>query len=411
MQALATDDHHWPNEGISRVPGWVYSAPDVFAREQERIFKGRSWCYVCLEAEIPNAGDFRRSYIGGKVVLAVRRKDGGVSVVLNRCAHRGAEFCSAKRGNKQEFVCPYHEWTYDLEGNLIGVPFRRGYQKQGGMPADFKPEENGLVKLEVASRHGVVFASFDHDIESFEDYLGEKMLGYFDRVFDGRKLTILGYERQRIPANWKLMMENIKDPYHASLLHVFLVSFGLFRMDQKSQVQMDPTGRHCVLVNRKGEQSANVATSEMRNFKADFKLNDPRLLDPVREFPGDATVVMQTLWPNLIIQQQSNTLAVRQVVPIDEGHHDLAWTFFGYENDDAAMRQRRLRQANLMGPAGFVSIDDSEAMMISQTGIAASPEKPLLVEMGGREVDDAEHTITEVAIRGFYQHYREVMGY
>src|SRR6185437_5363422 len=255
MQALATDDRHWPNEGISRVPGWVYSAPDVFAREQERIFKGRSWCYVCLEAEIPNAGDFRRSYIGGKVVLAVRRKDGGVSVVLNRCAHRGAEFCSAKRGNKQEFVCPYHEWTYDLEGNLIGVPVRRGYQKQGGMPADFKPEENGLVKLEVASRHGVVFASFDHDIESFEDYLGEKMLGYFDRVFDGRKLTILGYERQRIPANWKLMMENIKDPYHASLLHVFLVSFGLFRMDQKSQVQMDPTGRHCVLVNRKGEQS------------------------------------------------------------------------------------------------------------------------------------------------------------
>src|SRR3954471_23230127 len=198
MQALAMEDRHWPNEGISRVPGWVYSAPDVFAREQERIFGGRSWCYVCLEAEIPNPGDFRRSYIGGKVVLAVRRKDGGVSVVLNRCAHRGAEFCSAKRGNKQEFVCPYHEWTYDLEGNLIGVPFRRGYQKQGGMPADFKPEDNGLQKLKVAVRNGVIFASFDHATESFEDYLGPKMVEYFDRVFDGRKLTILGYERQRI---------------------------------------------------------------------------------------------------------------------------------------------------------------------------------------------------------------------
>jgi salicylate 5-hydroxylase large subunit len=202
---------------------------------------------------------------------------------------------------------------------LIGVPFRRGYRGQGGMPADFRLEEHGLQRLSVACRHGVVFASFSSDPEPFDRYLGETMLGYFDRVFAGRELVVLGYLRQRIPSNWKLMFENIKDPCHASLLHVFLVTFGLFRLDQKSAIEMDATGRHGVLVSRRGEQQENEATRQMRAFKPNFALRDPRLLEPEREFSGEVTVVMQTLWPNLIVQQQSNTLAMRQIVPIDAG--------------------------------------------------------------------------------------------
>jgi salicylate 5-hydroxylase large subunit len=138
-------------------------------------------------------------------------------------------------------------------------------------------------------------------------------------------------------------------------------------------------------------------------------LHDPRLLDPVREFPGDATVMMQTVWPNLIVQQQSNTLAMRQIVPIDARHFDLAWTFFGYVHDTPEMRQRRLRQANLMGPAGLVSLDDSEAMLLSQAGIDGNEAAECVAEMGGRAVHDEPHMVTETAIRGFYQHYRRVM--
>ena len=140
---------------------------------------------------------------------------------------------------------------------------------------------------------------------------------------------------------------------------------------------MDDTGRHAVLVSRRGAQETNEATAQMRAFKANFALRDPRLLDPVREFPGDATVVMQTLWPNLIVQQQSNTLAMRQIVPLDARSFDLAWTFFGYADDTPEMRQRRLRQANLMGPAGLVSLDDSEAMLLSQAGIDGNDDADL----------------------------------
>lgn len=400
----------WPAEGHARVPNWVYTDPEIFAREQARIFEGPGWLYVCLEAELPKPGDFKRSQLGTRQVVAVRDEAGEIHVLVNRCAHRSSQFCIVNRGTAKEFVCPYHQWTYDLRGNLTAVPFRRGHRGQGGMPADFRLEEHGLQRLSVARRHGVVFASFAAAAEPIESYLGERMLGYFDRVFDGRALAVLGYMRQRIPSNWKLMFENIKDPYHASLLHVFLVTFGLFRLDQKSEVEMDATGRHAVLVSRRGAQQVNDATAQMRAFKANFTLHDPRILDPVREFAGDATVVMQTLWPNLIVQQQSNTLAMRQIVPIDAGTFDLAWTFFGYADDPPEMRQRRLRQANLMGPAGFVSLDDSEALLLSQAGIGPNADGECLVEMGGREVRDEPHMVTETAIRGFYRHYRAVMG-
>ena len=399
----------WPEAGSSRIPNWVYTDPEIFAREQRHIFAGPSWLYVCLESEIPKPGDFRRSRLGTIEVVAVRDGSGEVSVLVNRCAHRSAQFCSAARGSAKEFVCPYHQWTYDLTGKLLGVPFRRGFRGQGGMPADFRLEEHGLQRLAVARRHGVVFASFSAETEPLEDYLGDNMLGYFDRVFDGRELVVLGYLRQRIPSNWKLMFENIKDPYHASLLHVFLVTFGLFRLDQRSAIEMDPAGRHAVLVSRKGEQQENEATRQMRAFKSNFTLRDPRLLEPVREFPGEATVVMQTFWPNLIVQQQSNTLATRQIIPIDAGHFDLAWTFFGYADDTPEMRQRRLRQANLMGPAGLVSLDDSEAMLLSQAGIDGNDDALCVAEMGGRAVHDEPHMVTETAIRGLYQYYRRVM--
>ena len=112
--------------GLGRVPYWVYTDPEVYALEQTRIFSGPYWNYVALEAEIPKAGDFVRSHVGERPVVVVRDKTGGINVMLNRCAHRGVQFCRANWGNTRSFTCPYHQWSYDLKGNLTGVPFRRG---------------------------------------------------------------------------------------------------------------------------------------------------------------------------------------------------------------------------------------------------------------------------------------------
>ncbi len=403
-------DHlrRWPSEGSRRIPYWVYSDPDIYGREQERIFAGDNWSYVALEAELPNPGDFKRTFVGDRSVVVMRDADGAINAVENRCAHRGVQFCQRHLGNHAEIMCPYHQWTYDLKGNLIGVPFRRGVKGNGGMPAAFDLAGHGLRKLEVARRNGVVFASFGAP-PPLEDYLGPPIVELFDRVFDGRALKVLGYSRQLTPANWKLMFENIKDPYHASLLHVFLLSFGLNRVDQPNRLVIDSTGRHAASMTWRGEQKRTEDNADMRSLIEDLRLNDPSMLDPVREY-AQYTICLMTVWPNLIIQQQSNTLAMRQLVTRGPQAFELAWTFFGYADDDADMTARRLRQANLMGPSGYVSIDDSEVMAIAQQGVRAAPEAAGVIELDGYGWREEEaHGVTESEIRAFYDYYRKVM--
>lgn len=394
------------------VPHWIYTDPSVFEREQERIFDGPHWSYVALAAEVPGPGDFLRTSVGRRSVIVVRDRDGRVNVLANSCAHRGMALCLAGRGRVSNLTCPYHQWVYDLGGRLRGVPFRRGVRGRGGMPADFDPDAHGLQRFAVAERNGVVFAAAPAaDPPGLEDYLGEKMLYFFDRVFDGRELRVLGHQRHRIPANWKLVIENIKDPYHASLLHVFLVSLGLFRADQPSQVVMDPTGQHAALASRRGARSANEVTEEIGTFVEGLELADRTMLVPAKEFPDESTVVMHTLWPNLMIQQQTNTLAMRQLVPVEPGVTDLHWTYFGYADDDDEMTLRRLRQANLQGPAGLVGVDDWEVLAQNQLALSEDDGGSAVVRMGGDGTADTDHMVTEAAVRAMHGYYRRAMGW
>ncbi|MEK9971628.1 MAG: Rieske 2Fe-2S domain-containing protein, partial [Ferrovibrio sp.] len=309
----------WEAEGSSRIPFWAYTDPAVYRRELERMFYSNGhWCYVALEAELPKFGDYKISYVGERQVIVVRERDGSLNVVENRCAHRGVRFCQKPRGNARSFVCPYHQWTYKLNGDLAGLPFRQGVKKddgsvQGGMPADFDLKQHGLTKLKVATYNGLVFATFDHDAPGFEDYIGPDVLPWLNRIFDGRKLTILGTNRQRIPGNWKLMMENIKDPYHPGLLHTWFVTFGLWRADQQSRMVMDSHGRHAVMISqRNAGGEAKAVTEGVTSFKKDMALNDARLLDVVPEYWWKGpTVTMITLFPSVIIQQQVNSLSTR----------------------------------------------------------------------------------------------------
>jgi salicylate 5-hydroxylase large subunit len=191
---------------------------------------------------------------------------------------------------------------------------------------------------------------------------------------------------------------------------VFFVTFGLFRVDQPSKIRLHEGGLHAALISERGRQELTDGTRQMRSFQSDLALEDPRLLESVREFPGEATVVMHTIWPNLILQQQSNTLATRQIVPRGPDAFDLHWTFFGYADDDADMTRRRLRQANLMGPGGLVSMDDGEIVARAQEGFRAARRGAGIAEMGGRDHAECDHMVTDVALRAFYRGYRRVMG-
>ena len=409
-------DPQWAGEGTSRIPFWAYTREDLYKKELDRFFYNNHWCYVGLEAEIPNPGDFRRTVVGERSVIMVRDPDGSINVVENVCAHRGMRFCRERHGNAKDFLCPYHQWNYSLKGDLQGVPFRRGVKQDGkvngGMPQDFKLEEHGLTKLKVATRGGVVFASFDHEIESLEVFLGPTILKYFDRTFNGRQLKILGYRRQRIPGNWKLMQENIKDPYHPGLLHTWFSTFGLWRADNKSELKMDDQFRHAAMISTRGQGGNNAeVVGGVDSFKDKMTLNDTRLLDIVPEaWWGGPTAVMTTIFPSLIIQQQVNSVSTRHIQPSGHGSFDFVWTHFGFEDDTPEMQERRLIQANLFGPAGFVSADDGEVIEWSQQGFEQKPSHRTLVEMGGVDIGDSDHMVTETLIRGMYDYWRKVMG-
>jgi salicylate 5-hydroxylase large subunit len=119
---------------------------------------------------------------------------------------------------------------------------------------------------------------------------------------------------------------------------------------------------------------------------------------------------MTTIFPSLIVQQQVNSLSTRHIQPVAPGVFDFVWTHFGFADDDAAMTRRRLRQANLFGPAGFVSADDGEVIEFVQQAFEANPGARTFSELDGRDVKPTGHMVTETLIRGMYGYWREVMG-
>jgi anthranilate 1,2-dioxygenase large subunit len=403
----------WPAEGLSRIPDWVYTDQSIYEREVAKIFHGPTWNFVALECELPKTGDFVRSNVGPTPVVVSRAADGSIHAFENRCSHRAAEFCRELSGNVNEFVCPYHQWSYDLKGNLAGVPFRRGVAGKGGMPADFDTASHGPRQLHVATHRGVVFASYCDQVEPFQDYLGPEILREFEATFDGRPLKLLGHYRHTLPGNWKLYHENLRDPYHATLLHTFLVTFGLMVAGNKSLMLMDPTGRHGVMASAKSDGKAVAADTkkEMRAYKENMILADPRMMDFFPEFDSPWSVTMATIWPNLIIQREMNTLGIRHIVPNGPHEFIMKWTMFGFEGDDDEMTRHRLRQGNLMGPAGFLGIEDNEAIKFVQDGMQRVPDKEHLVMLDPDiAAGSSESLISEAAIRAMYRHWRAEMG-
>jgi anthranilate 1,2-dioxygenase large subunit len=411
--AKYTPQSKWPAEGLTRVPTWIYSDPELYAAELQQFFYGKTWNYVGLECEVPEPGSYKTSWIGERQVLLTRDADGVVHVVENRCAHRGSPVCWESRGTAKTLTCPYHQWSYDLKGNLLGLPFLRGIKGEGGMPRDFDKSKHGLRKLRVFNRGGAVWASFAMDGPEFESYAGPRIMELYDRIFSGKKLELLGYSRQKIKANWKLYHENLRDPYHATILHSFFVTFGLFRADVRMECDSPSEGRHVVTVTKYSSDTAkaqNEATQQMTNLHDNFALEDADVVRPIDEF-GDSLMAHFTLFPSVAMQQHANVFSLRHIIPRGMGEFELSWTQFGYADDTAELREARLKQANLIGPAGYVSLEDGEVVELVYGRLKNETNAALVVEMGGREVSlPTDMMVTESMIRAFYQFYRREMG-
>ncbi len=401
----------WHGPGLTRIPYAVYSGASLARREQERIFQGATWNYLCLEAELPEGGSFRTTFVGETPVVVVKDDDGEIYAFENRCAHRGALLALEKSGKVENFQCVYHAWSYSRQGDLTGVAFEKGVKGQGGMPASFCKEEHGPRKLLVARFCGLVFGSFSDEVPPIEEYLGEEICGRIERVLH-KPVQVIGRFTQALPNNWKLYVENVKDSYHASLLHLFFTTFELNRLSQKGGVIVDDSGGHHVSFSMIDPAAADASYKEqgLRSDTDKYRLKDATVLAGFQEFDDGVTLQILSVFPGFVLQQIQNCLAVRQVLPKGLDRTELNWTYIGYTDDTPEQRTVRLKQLNLVGPAGFISMEDGAVGGFVQRGIAGAQDLEAVVEMGGDETGSSEGRATETSVRGFWKAYRTYMG-
>ena len=281
------------------------------------------------------------------------------------------------------------------------------------MPADFDSSQHGLHRLNVTSHRGVVFASYVRDMEPFKDYLGPEVLKEFEATFDGRKPRLLGYYRHTLARQLEaLPRESQRFLSRHAAAHV-PGDVWAFGAGNRSLMLADASGRHGVMASAKSEHKSvsRDTKKEMRAYRDGMTLAEPRFMDFVEEFDSPWSVTMATIWPNLIIQREMNTLGVRQIVPTGPHEFIMKWTMFGFEGDDDEMTRHRLRQGNLMGPAGFLGLEDNEAIKFVQDGMQHVPGGQHLVKLDpGVAAGTSESLISEASIRAMYRHWRAEMG-
>ena len=210
-----------PLRQARHLPGDIYTSPELFEREKETIFM-RHWICLARVEEIGEPGDYMTFRIMGESVIAARNDEGEINTFANVCRHRGVEVASGL-GNTRRFSCPYHGWTYDLEGKLLGAPYMK--EAEG-----FEPSACRLQPIHSHLWGGWIFINFAAqppvfgDFPVFDDFIGE-----FEREFGLlRQEDLLTGDKivTELSCNWKLVVENLMDFYHAKTLHG--ATFGAF---------------------------------------------------------------------------------------------------------------------------------------------------------------------------------------
>ncbi len=198
----------------------LYINQELFELEMRQLWRN-TWVYVGHDSQVPSTGDYYTTQLGLEPVIMIRDEDGLVQVLMNRCAHKGTRLLSAQSGSCGGAIrCPYHGWTYRLDGSIRAIPMRRGYDQTAMMESE---AGRGLVRLRQVHNHrGFVFACLADDGMGFHDYFGASLSSIdnmVDRAPEGRLEVAGGVLRYMHHCNWKMFVENLNDAMHPMVAH------------------------------------------------------------------------------------------------------------------------------------------------------------------------------------------------
>ena len=365
--------------GIFRVHRSAMTSTDVLALERERIFS-RVWLYVGHESELAEPGAYRRRTVGGRPLMFVRGSDGVIRAMHNTCPHRGAIVCRQEAGVAKTFQCFYHAWTFDNRGRLVGLPDEAAYG------AGFDRAERSLQPVAChESYRGFHFVCFERNAEPLADYLAgarEILDLVVDQSLEGSMRVVPGEQRYTIRANWKLLAENSVDGYHAAPVHktylAYLQGTGALRPgDPVVRGRARALGNgHGVIeyrapwgrpVARWAPTFGEAAKQEIESIRSELtRRHGVERAERIADWNRNLLI-----FPNLVVNDIM-AVTIRTFSPVRPGEMDVtAWEIAPAEEAGERLSRRLHSFLEFLGPGGFATPDDVEALDSCQIGFAA----------------------------------------
>ena len=414
IKDMIVDDRR---KGVFKVHRSTMTSPDLFQREQELIFN-RCWIYLGHESEVENPGDYRRRTVAGRPLFFARDEDGQVRAFLNSCPHRGALICRRDEGNASVLQCFYHAWSFNTKGELIGVPDQEAYGP------NFDRTDLGLREPpRVDSYRGFYFVSFNPCVEDLVTYLAGAR-EYLDLIVDqakGGMRVVAGFNRYSIKANWKLLGENSLDGYHLVPTHKTYVDYiaSLGTDDSGDTMAARPPGAskalgngHCVAVNiaRNGRPIAHwhpLFGEEAREPIARVRQELVDQYGEERAYWMADTSRNLLIYPNLVINDIV-AITIRYYEPLAPDNMQVtAWHLAPREESEAMLSTRLDSFLTFLGPGGFATPDDVEALESCQAGFSATEVEWSDISRGMLKTDPG--TSDELQMRGFWRQWHAHM--
>src|SRR2546427_348525 len=281
-------------QGQRTLPGRYYTLAEIYAEEQERIFTAR-WICVGRAAEIPAAGDYVLRTIAGESVIVVRGRDGALRAFYNVCRHRGTRLCEEPRGRFSETIqCPYHAWTYTIDGQLIGAPHMSEVQ-------GFDKRDYPLHAVALETWEGFVFLNLAGAPEPFAQAFAP-VAGRFSR-FNLSALTAARRVDYDVAANWKLIFQNYSECLHCPVIHPGFAKLTPYTSGENDLVDGPFLGGYMVITKEGGSLTLSGRACEA----------------PVGQLPAEGLtrVYFYSIFPDLLLSLHPDSVMFHSLWPVE----------------------------------------------------------------------------------------------